>query len=40
MASQLVTRYLLELLRNEQPVFYNAETRRLKTGYEPVGEGE
>ena len=32
-------RLLLEVLRNEKPVYYKAEHQLLITGLEPVGEG-
>lgn len=32
--------FLLDMLRNESPVFYDTENRLLATGMEPVGEGE
>lgn len=32
--------FLLDLLRNEQPVFYDAEHMLLSSGMEEVGEGE
>ncbi len=31
---------LLDLLRNEKPVFYDATDDLIMTGMEPVGEGE
>ncbi len=31
---------LLDLLRNEKPVFYDAANDLIMTGMEPVGEGE
>lgn len=31
---------LLDVLRNEKPVYYQAEHQILATGMEPVGEGD
>ncbi|MEM7132595.1 MAG: hypothetical protein AAF702_40200 [Chloroflexota bacterium] len=31
---------LLDVLRNEKPIYYEAEHQLLMTGLEPVGEGE
>lgn len=32
--------YLIDLLRNEKPVYYDAALKRMSTSFEPVGEGE
>lgn len=32
--------FLVDLLRNEDPVFYDATSDVILTGFEPVGEGE
>lgn len=32
--------FLMDMLRNEEPVFYNAEADIIVTGFEPIGEGE
>ena len=32
--------FLVDLLRNEEPVFYDAASDVILTGFEPVGEGE
>lgn len=32
--------FLLDMLRNEDPVFYDANADIILTGFEPVGEGE
>ncbi len=31
---------LLDLLRNEKPVYYDEDTSLIMTGLEPVGEGD
>lgn len=31
---------LVDILRNEKPVYFDAQNRQLLTGYEPTGEGE
>ena len=31
---------IIDLLRNEKPVFFVTETRTIRTGLEPVGEEE
>lgn len=33
-------RFVIDILRNESPVYLDEVQRRLKTGMEPVGEGE
>lgn len=32
--------YIIDLLRNEKPVYYDAGLKRMSTSFEPVGEGE
>jgi hypothetical protein len=32
--------YILDLVRNEKPVYYDAVLKRLSTSFENVGEGE
>ncbi len=32
--------FLLDLLRNEKPIFYNADSGQICTGLEPAGEEE
>jgi len=31
---------MIDLLRNESPVFFDTETKKLAAGWEPTGEGE
>lgn len=31
---------MIDILRNEKPVYYNTDSELIHTGFEPVGEGE
>ena len=33
-------RFIIDVLRNEKPVYYNPDSQRLRSGEEPVGEEE
>lgn len=32
--------YIIDILRNEKPIYYDAALKRLSTSFEGVGEGE
>ena len=33
-------KFVLDILRNEKPVYFDRAAKVIKTGFEPVGEGE